>query len=99
MKKIQKLADQMCEEIQSAQDYAECYLDYKAKGNSTWASKYKGMAEDELKHAMIIHDRTVEEIGVLSKVYTPPVEMEEKWNQEHKKYVEKAAFVKMLLAM
>lgn len=99
MKKIQNLVDQMCEEIESAKDYAECYLDFKAKGNSAWASKYKGMAEDELKHAMIIHDRAIEEITTLQKVYTPPVEMEEKWNEAHKKYVEKAAWVKQMLAL
>lgn len=99
MKKIQKLVDQICEETESAQEYAECYLDFKAKGNTAWANKYKGMAEDELKHAMIIHDRALEEINTLSKVYTPPVEMEEKWNAAHKKYVEKATFIKTMLAM
>lgn len=99
MRKIQELADQICEELEGACCYAETYLDFKAKGNSNWASKYKSMAEDELKHAMIIHERTVEEIGVLSKVYTPPVEMEEKWNVVHKTYTEKAAWIKQMLAM
>ena len=99
MKKIQKLADQICEELEGAQEYAECYLDFKAKGSSAWASKYKSMAEDELKHASIIHERAVEEIGQLSKVYTPPVEMEEKWTEVHKTYVQKAAWIKQMLNM
>ena len=99
MKKIQKLVDQMCEELESAQEYAECFLDFKARGNSTWASKYKGMAEDELKHAMIIHERAVDEIGVLSKVYTPPVEMEKKWEESHKTWTEKTAWIKTMLAL
>lgn len=99
MKKIQKLVDQMCEEIEGAKEYAECALEFKANGNTAWASKYKGMAEDELKHAMIIHDRATEEIATLSKVYTPQVEMEEKWSTAHKGYVEKAAWVKQMLSM
>ena len=62
-------------------------------------NKYKSMAEDELKHAGFIHERALEEIGVLSKVYTPPAEMEEKWNALHKTYVEKAAWIRTMIAM
>lgn len=99
MKKIQVLVDQIDEEIEGAKDYAEIYLDYKAKGNSNWASKYKSMAEDELRHAMYIHERAVEEITELNKVYTPPVDMQEKWDVSHKKYVERVAWIKQMLAM
>lgn len=99
MKCIQKLVDQMCEEIQGAADYAEEALMFKAKGNTSWASKYKQMAEQELSHATNIHDRAVEEIGALSKVYTPPAEMEEKWTAAHKTYVEKFAWVKQMVGM
>lgn len=99
MKKISRLAKQINEELEGAQCYAESYLDYKAKGVTAWASRYKSMAEDELKHAGFIHDRAVEEITELSKVYTPPVEMEKKWEECHKGYVEKAAWIKQMLAM
>lgn len=87
------------DELESAKEYAECYVEMKAKGNSQWASKYKEMANDELKHAMYIHDRALMEIEEISKVYTPPVEMAEKWEHEHKEYVEKTAWIKQMLAM
>ena len=99
MRKIQDLVDQMSEEIEGAKTYAETYLDYKAKGNSNWAAKYKSMAEDELKHATYIHDRAMEEITELNRVFKPPVEMEQKWTEAHKWYVERVSWVKMMLQM
>lgn len=99
MKKIKVLVDQIEEELESAKEYAETYLDFKAKGNSNWASRYKGLADDELRHAMVIHDRAVEEINALSSVYTPPVEMQEAWDKSHKTFVEKSAWIKQMLSM
>ena len=99
MKRIQDLVDKIDDEIEGAKCYAEEYLTYKAKGNGTWAGRYKAMAEDELKHAMYIHDRAMEEINELSKAFTPPVEMQQKWDEAHKGYVERVAWVKMMLAM
>lgn len=98
MKAIKELTDWMSEEICSAKDYAEKYLSLKAKGNQ-WASKFKAMAEDELKHATVVHDYAMEEIKELRAIYTPPAEMMEKWDKEHIKYVEKAAWVKQMLSM
>lgn len=99
MKKIQILVDKIEDELEGAKDYAETYLDMKSRAQSTWANKYKSMAEQELSHAITIHERAVEEIAVLNKVYTPPIEMEEKWKTAHKSYVEKAAWVRQMLAM
>lgn len=99
MRKIQALVEQIDEEICSAKDYAETSLEYKAKGNQSWYTKYKEMANDELKHAMYIHDRAIMEIEELSKVYTPPAEMQEKWDKSHKEYVEKVAWIKQMLSM
>jgi hypothetical protein len=41
----------------------------------------------------------VNEINKLSSVYTPPTEMMEKWDMDHKKYVEKAAWVRQMLQL
>lgn len=35
----------------------------------------------------------------LRTVYTPPQKMLEKWDADHKKYIEKAAWIKQMLAM
>lgn len=99
MRKIKKMSDHILEELEGAKQYAETYLDFKAKGNATWANKYKEMANDELKHANYLHDAAVSEINELSKVYTPPTEMQEKWDKMHAKYVEDAAWIKQMLSM
>lgn len=99
MTRIKKLVEELDDELCSAKEYAEEYLTFKAKDNSGWANRYKEMAQDELKHAGYIHDRVVDEIEELSKVYTPPEEMMEKWNSDHKKYIEKAAWIRQMLTM
>ena len=57
------------------------------------------MANDELKHANYIHERAVTEIEELREVYTPPRKMLDKWEKDHNKYIEKAAWIKQMLAM
>ena len=99
MERIKKLADEIKDELCSAKEYAEEYLTFKAKDDSSWANRYKEMAQDELKHADYIHDRVVDEIETLQKVYTPPEEMMEKWESDHKKYIEKAAWIRQMLSM
>ena len=99
MRKIKKLVEAIEEEIESAREYAECYVERKAKGDLPIANRYKEMASDEIKHAMYLHEIAVAEIKEISKVYTPPADMEEKWNRSHKEYVEKAAWIKQMLAL
>lgn len=99
MKFIKKLVDHLDEEIEGAKEYAEKYVECKAKGNMSRANKYKEMAQDELKHATYIHEMAVAEIEELRKIYTPPAEMLEKWEKAHKEYVEKVAWVKQMLTL
>lgn len=99
MTRIKDLADEIKDELHSAKCYAEEYLTFKAKEDSAWANRYKEMAQEELKHAGYIHDRVVMEIEELRKVYTPPQDMLDKWDSDHKKYIEKAAWIKQMLAM
>ena len=99
MTRIKKLADEIKDELCSAKEYAEEYLTFKAKGDGGWATRYKEMAMDELRHAGNIHDRAIAEIEQLRTVYTPPEEMLEKWDKDHREYIEKAAWIKQMLAM
>jgi hypothetical protein len=99
MRSIRKYVECIEEEIEGAKDYAEKYVEAKAKGDGAKANRYKEMAGDELKHAMYIHEWAVAEIETISKIYTPPVEMQEKWEKAHKEYVEKVAWVRQMLAM
>lgn len=99
MTRIKLLVDTLKDELHSAKDYAEEYLTFKADDNMTWAKRYLEMANDELKHADYIHERVVAEIEELRETYTPPQNMLDKWNEDHKKYIEKAAWIRQMLAM
>ena len=96
---IKNMVEAIEEELEGAKDYAEKYVEYKAKEKMQKASRYKEMAEDELKHAMYVHEWAVREVEQISTVYTPPIEMMEKWEKAHKEYVEKVAWIKQMLNM
>jgi hypothetical protein len=91
--------DHIDEEIEDAKEYAEKYVEEKAKGQMDIANRYKEMATDELKHATYLHEMAVAEIEQVSKVFKPPAWMEEKWEKSHNEYVEKVAWIKQMLAM
>lgn len=96
---IKKLVDEMLDELCSAKEYAEKYVEYKAKSENQWANRFGEMAKDELKHADYLHELIVKEIDTISSVYKPPTEMMDKWEKDHEKYVEKAAWIKQMLAL
>lgn len=99
MHKIKKYVEDIEEELEDAKKYAEMYVEMKVKNNQSAAQKLKEMASDELKHASYIHEWAVKDIEEISKVYTPPVDMLEKWEKAHKNYVEEAALIKQMLSM
>jgi hypothetical protein len=99
VKKIKEYVEAIDEELEGAKEYAEKYVECKAKDNMQSATKYKEMANDELKHAMYVHEWAVKEIEEISRVYTPPIEMQEKWDKAHKEYVEKVAWIRQMLSM
>ncbi len=99
MRAIQKYVEFIKDEVEGAKEYAEMYVEAKAKGNVSTASRYKEMTLDELKHASWIHERAVKEIEKISQTYTPSPEMLEKWELEHKEYVEQAALVRQMLEL
>lgn len=99
MKKIADLIDRIEEEIESSKEYTESYLDKKARNDSKWAQRFKEMANDKLKHATYMHEYTLEEIDVLSKVHIPTEEMQRAWDHSNRYYVEKVAWIKQMLLM
>lgn len=100
MKMIKILVDHIDDELCDAQKYAENYVEKKAMGETQTASKYKEMSTDELKHATYIHDMVVEQIKKIQGAgITPPAEMMENWQNEHKKYVDKVAWIKQMLTL
>ncbi len=98
MKAIKKLIERMEEELEDSKCYAEEYLMRKAEGD-TMASRYREMANDEMKHAGVVHEDIVEKVKTLRAVYTPPQEMLDTWEHEHKEYIERVTWIKTMLAM
>ena len=99
MKAIKELAERIEEELEDGKFYAEKFIEAKAKGDVALAARFKDIANDELRHASIIHEIAVQEIATVRKIFTPPVEMEEKWTKTHREYTERAAWIKQMLAM
>lgn len=100
MQKIKYLADEIKDEICDAKKYSEKYVEEKVSGNTSVATKYKEMANDELKHAGYLHEFATAEINKIksSGIQYPPT-MEEKWKTVHAEYVDKAAWVKYMLTL
>lgn len=99
MKMIKKYVDMIDEELCDAQKYAEKSVEFKANDNSKWNNRFKAMAEDELSHAMNLHELAIEEIDKLNKVYQAPAEMLDKWEDAHRDYVDRAAWIKQMLTL
>lgn len=99
MKYIADMVMDIEDEINGAKEYAEKYVYNKAQESPNRARLYLEMAQDELKHAKYTHDIAVEEINKLKEVYKPTNEMMELWERTHKEYVEKVAWIKVILAM
>lgn len=99
MKIIDKMLHHLKEEVEGAMDYAEKYIECKARGNVNRANKYKEMAFDELNHASNLREMDLMDIAELKKVYTMSEEEEEKWEHGHKHLTEQMAIVKHMLSM
>lgn len=103
MRKILEYLDQIDDEIESAKGYAETYLEYKVdktkERSEEFATKYKSMAEDEIRHAAFLHDVATMRVSEVSEVYTLPVDVLNLWEKSHHKYIEKIAWIKQMLEM
>lgn len=98
MREIKNMAKQIHEELHGAKEYAIQATAYKEAGNQIAGKAYYEMANDEIKHAMSIHNLVVKLIEETRKTVTPPQYMLDMWNEEHEEYMEEMAKVKYMLA-
>lgn len=98
MKIIKKMAKQMHEEIEGAETYAKLAVHYKTE-NPTMAKMYYDMANDEAKHADMIHAEVVKLIDKQRAIAPPPQVMLDLWADEHAEYVEDYGKAKHMIAM
>ena len=99
MRKIKELVERIDDELNSAEEYAEKFIEYKADGESSMAAKFQDMATQEMNHATTMHDIAVKEIEKVSAVFNAPAEMREKWDKSHSEYIQRAARIKSMINM
>lgn len=97
MRKIKELVERIDDELCSAEEYAERFIEYKADGENSMATKFQEMATQEMSHANTIHDIAVKEIEKVSAVFNAPAEMRERWDKSHTDYIARAARIKSML--
>lgn len=98
MKLIRKIADEISEELHSANKYATCAIKYKQEYPKL-SQAYFDMAQDEITHAQTLHSNVVALIEEVRKKETPPEFMLQLWDEEHKKLIDKMAKVKTKLSL
>ena len=98
MKLVHKFIEQINEELEGAKEYAERYIECRAKGNSTRAAKYKEMANDELRHAGYVYDFAVQDVTEVKRVYPMTFEADDAWDHAMKHYAECVAMVKHMIS-
>lgn len=98
MKMLEKFMDHISGELEGAMEYAEKYIENKAKGNTMRANAFKEMAGDELRHAERIHEFSSKDIQDVEHVYALSDEEKEKWEHFQKKYVHTMALIKHMLS-
>ena len=99
MRKIKELVERIDDELNSAEEYAEKYIEYKADGDSSMATKFMEMASQEMNHANMMHDLAVKEIEKVSAVFNAPADMREKWDNSHAEYIQRASRIKSMINM
>lgn len=99
MKIIERLCDKIEREIDSAEEYAKCALNYK-DGRASLAEAFHQIAEDRMKNVILLHTQVTAIIDEYKKANgEPPEAMKTLYDILHKKHIEHAAAVKGMLAL
>lgn len=97
MKIIEKMIERLNEEVDGAEDYAEIYIENKARGNHSRANRFKEMALDELKHASYLREMDIADLNDISRIHTLSESDQELWGRGHRLASERIAIVKQML--
>lgn len=99
MKIIEKMMDQIEEEMEGAQAYINCAMKWKDE-DVLLAKMYADISTDELKHAMMLHEGSVRLINQYKQTgEVVPPEMQAVYDYLHKKHMEKFNAIKLEQAM
>lgn len=98
MREIEKIIDQIHDEIEGAEEYYKCAKEFKEK-NITIANTYLELAQVELTHVDKLHSIAVTLINKEKELKKPiPTGMVEIWDWLHKKIVGEVEELKFKIA-
>jgi ferritin-like protein len=98
MKIIAKLVDFIDDELEGAEDYAECAIKQKAE-RPRLADKFIELAETEMNHMRILHQEAVKLIDEIRQSEgEPPRDMLAVYEYEHAKQTKRAAVITQMIA-
>lgn len=98
MKEIRAISHQIKEEISDAKNYAKLAVHYKQE-QSTLSKTYYDLANDELRHAEMLHSEAVKLIEKQRSIQTPPAVMLELWEYEHTEFIEDYGTAKNMISL
>lgn len=99
MKIIEKISDKIEKEINCAEEYAKCALNYK-EARPQLAEVYYQIATEKMQHMLLLHNQVVTIIEEYKKANgEPPDTMKTLYDILHRKHIEHAAAVKGMLAL
>ncbi len=95
MKIISKLSDMIEEELNDAEKYIRCAMEWKEE-RPTLAATFHQLSVEEMKHVNLLHDQVVAIITEYRKTHgDPPEKMQGIYDYLHKKHMEKANAIKV----
>lgn len=99
MKIIEKLSDMIANEIECAEKYAKCALEYKEERPQLAEVLYK-ISNDKMAHMGLLHTQVAIIIDEYRKKNgEPPEGMKVLYEILHRKHIEQAAVVKGMLSL
>ena len=97
MKTIEMLSDQIDEEVEDATKYARCAIQH--DDDAELAKTYRALANEELGHAMRLHEQVVRIIKKYRDEHgEPPQRMMDRYEYIHERQMKKYADAKVLLS-
>lgn len=99
MKIIEKISEQIEEELEDAEKYAMCALSYK-DSDPALADTYYRLSNEEMEHMDMLHAQVTNQISEFKKTRgDPPEAMMMLYEILHKKHIAKAVAVRQMQAM
>lgn len=96
MKIIKEISEMIEEELEGAEHYVECALQYKAD-NPSLADVFYEISTQEMRHVNMLHDEVTKLIKMHREKHgEPPAVMMAIWDWQHKRHIDFTKEIKIL---